>query len=298
MAAQALKGDVPAKWVFEPKLDGIRVIAQKYNGIVSIYTRTMNNKTASFPHLESALSRVPFDFALDGEMVSVAGVAEVEGQSVPVSSFANVSSVFSSSSSRAVAQQRSSKLTFVVFDCLSAKGQDVTKMPDSIRRNMAALVVDLLQTMTPYIMLIPRWRQANGNGLYEEIVRLGGEGLIAKNPVARYWPGKRPANTWLKIKANQTADVVIMGYKPGKGKYEEQIGAVEFGQYKNGRLVPRSRCSGMTDAQRLEFSKNPEAYIGRVMEIKFFGKTGDNSFRHPVYLRLRDDKPAEECIWD
>jgi ATP-dependent DNA ligase len=78
------------------------------------------------------------------------------------------------------------------------------------------------------------------------------------------------------------------------------IGTVDYGQYENGKLVYRGTCSGMTDDMRREFSNNGKDYIGRVMEIKHNGISSDNGFRHPNFLRLRDeaDKAAVDCIWD
>lgn len=72
------------------------------------------------------------------------------------------------------------------------------------------------------------------------------------------------------------------------------IGAVKFGQYKDGVLVPRGRCSGMTMEQREMFTENQEEFIGSVMSVQHMGLTED-SLRHPQFVQLRDDKRPEEC---
>src|SRR3954470_939267 len=318
MLAKRLEGDPKPGWVYEPKLDGVRAVAHKENGVVSVYTRDLVEKTDKVPHLESAFAQIPYDFTLDGELIAVEKVVQVVGEQVPIGNFTIANAILGSGSSRAVTSQTNAKLAFVVFDCLAAHGRDLTGMPDILRRGVAQTVVDALQDVSTDIMLVPRWKEANGNGLFEEIVAAGGEGLMVKNPDAYYKvaaPGakaKRPSNTWYKMKATDTADVVVVcyfcaekkphtthGFKPGEGKYKGQIGALDFGQYKGGKLVARSRCSGMTDAQRRKISDNQEAYLGRVMEVKFFGRTGpERSFRHPNYVRFRDDKKPEECVWE
>lgn len=297
MLALPLKGEPRRGSVFEPKFDGIRIMVSKQADNTSIYTRTHHEQAGKFPHLERAFARVPFDFILDGEVIDVSSTAKIQGQDVPTSSFSGVQSVVGSGTSRAA--RRSNGIIFVVFDCLSAQGKDLTDVPDFLRRGAAELIVDLLRTFTPSIMLSPRWVDCDYQELMAEVVEAGGEGLMIKNRLAAYYPGKRPANTWYKLKAVETADVIIMGYKPGEGKYRGQVGSVEFGQYRGGKLAHRGHCSGMTDAERRDFTRNGDAYIGRVMEVRHFGRVGpDRSFRHPNFIRIRTDKLARECEWD
>jgi hypothetical protein len=55
----------------------------------------------------------------------------------------------------------------------------------------------------------------------------------------------------------------------------------------------------MTDAERRWFSDHQNEAVGRVMEVKFFGRVGpERSFRHPNFVTLRDDKSAKDCEWD
>lgn len=297
MMALPLKGEPRKGSVFEPKYDGIRVMVHKQADVVSIYTRTFHEQRGKFPELEQAFARVPFDFTLDGEVIDVKAVVRVQGQDVPISSFSGIQSIVGSGVSRAA--RRSRGITFVVFDCLSAQGKDLTGVPDFLRRGAAELIVDLLRTFTPNVMVTPRWTSGDYKELMAQVVAAGGEGLMVKNRLAAYRPGKRPQNTWSKLKDVDTADVVIMGYKPGEGKFKGMVGAIEFGQYKGGRLVARSRCSGMTDAERRDFTDNGEAYVGRVMEVKYFGRVGpERSFRHPNFICIREDKLPGECVWD
>lgn len=53
----------------------------------------------------------------------------------------------------------------------------------------------------------------------------------------------------------------------------------------------------MSDDQRLEFGKNGDAYIGKVVEVAGFEVFDSGSMRHPSFVRVRDDKDAKECVW-
>lgn len=296
MLANPLQGEARKGSVFEPKLDGHRVIIHKEGSTLSMYSRTFKDQGGKLPHLEKAFLAIPFDFTLDGEIIDLVKTVTIKGQEVPIASFSGAQSVMGSGAGRAAASVN--KLTFVAFDCLSAQGKNLTDIPDVLRRGALELVVEALRVHTPNVMLIPRWKEFDED-LYDAILEAGGEGVMVKNPLAVYRPGKRPHNTWFKLKGVDTTDVVIVGYKPGQGKYKGMVGAIEFGQYLDGRLVPRSRCSGMTDAQRQHFTDHQSEFVGRVMEIKYFGRVGpEKSFRHPNFVAIRDDKLPEECVWE
>lgn len=68
----------------------------------------------------------------------------------------------------------------------------------------------------------------------------------------------------------------------------------------NGNLVLElGECSGIDEELRAEISKNPEQFIGSVVEVKaqeVIPKTG--RLRHPRFLRFRFDKEMERCVWN
>lgn len=296
--AKALDGTPNKGSVYEPKYDGIRVVVEKTGDQVQVYTRTLKSQAGKLPALEAAARKVDFDFTLDGEVVEITRTVKVQGQDVPVCEFIGALSALGSATDRAASKSKG--LMFIAFDCLSAQGKDLMDLPDVLRRGAGELLVDLLKTLGAPIMLTPRWTDVEPgdvDALMDAVVEAGGEGLMVKNRLSRYYPGKR-SDAWLKMKAVATADVVIMGYKPGENGFTGLVGAVEFGQYKGGVLVARSRCSGMDMAMRQEFTENGNAYIGQVMEIKYFGTVGDGSFRHPNFLRLRPDKAPQDCEWE
>lgn len=134
----------------------------------------------------------------------------------------------------------------------------------------------------------PRWE-------FRRIIHHGGEGIIIKNTSASYCPDKKPANNWIKGKKKITVDVVIMGYRDGTGKNADMFGSIEFGLYINGKLTKcGASSSGLNDSTRALMARDPDSYIGTVMEIEAIQESA-KSFRNAVFLRLRDDKSADEC---
>lgn len=304
MLAKPLEGKPQKGLVLEPKLDGIRLIVHKEAGEVSIYTRTFHEQTGKLPHLEAAFAKIPFDFTLDGEVAAIKAFTDIDGVSVPVVDFSATQSVMGSGAHKAVLNQKANGwLTFIAFDCLVDKGEDITKKPDVSRRQSATRLVEMLEEHTDHIMQAPRWTKWD-DSYFSRIVAGGGEGVMLKDPLGTYHPGKR-SSVWLKIKDIASADVVITGYKAGNNGFTGMVGAVLFGQYKNGKLVQRTAngepcgVSGMDMRMRKEFTDNGDSYIGRVMEIKYFGRVGpEQSFRHPNFVCVRIDKNAEDCEWE
>lgn len=286
-------------WVVEPKYDGYRSIAVGGNGRADLYSRAGNSQKGLVPRVEAALAALPHDVVLDGEVGWVDRFAEFEGQSVPVLSFAGTCEVMKASPDLAQRRDPDGAMRLVVFDILSMDGRDLTGLADRDRRTILAGVVDVLVALGhDAVVLTPRWERWTTD-FQSRLVEVGLEGTIVKNPTARYRTDSRPTNTWVKFKAATTEDVVVMGFEPGKGKFLGLIGAIEFGQFCDGKLVRRGSCSGMTDKERVKFTQSQDALVGQVMEVRSFGMSGRDrkGFRHPQFIRFRDDKKPQECAW-
>jgi hypothetical protein len=105
--------------------------------------------------------------------------------------------------------------------------------------------------------------------LLDQQVALGDEGLIL-----------RQGDKWLKVKTKYTADVRVTGLMAGGGKYVGVLGAFEtdFGNV----------GTGLTDAERARY--NSESMIGALIEVEFMEMTPAGKFRHPRFVRIREDK--------
>lgn len=299
----------------EPKFDGMRLIIQKEGSKVRSWSRTGKPQNGKLPHIEELLRDLPFDFILDGEIARPVKLVELHHEAgfytLPVPDFTQTMEVMGSGVEQAVwKQEMAGGLVFLAFDCLGAMGHTVLKEPYIERRLLLARVWQQISKLSVSLGLseswavyfVPAWVPGSWtHNTLDEFVTAGFEGGVLKDPEARYYPGQR-SPAFIKRKHFQTADVFVTGYKEGAGKFAGVIGAIEFGQYVDGKPLMVGSCSGMDDELRWEISKNRGKYMGRVFTIKYFGmvgKAGNNikGYRHPQFLGFRDDKPRKECIY-
>ena len=75
--------------------------------------------------------------------------------------------------------------------------------------------------------------------------------------------------------------------------------ALQLGAYKDGKLVDVCRvASGLTDADKIDMTENPEDWVGAVIEIECMSlNKKDYPVRHPVFVRRREDKDPADCIF-
>lgn len=117
-------------------------------------------------------------------------------------------------------------------------------------------------------------------------LKLGYEGIMLKN--GHY-------DSWFKLKEINTIDCVIMGYIDGEGKYDSQVGSIRIGVFNNDILEEIGCVSGMDDKTREELS---EKDVGRVVEVSYQNLASQGRLRHPRFKCWRDDKPAEQCLYE
>jgi len=200
------------------------------------------------------------------------------------------------------------KLRWCVFDILYYMGRDLRHLPLAERRKWLIEAVGVLGN--PYVYLVPHITE-DKRGFLRNVLADGGEGVILKDLRA---PRDDKAHlTWVKKKFELFADVIIIGFQPPKqfskkvtGEVSETkfwkqglIGAVEFGQYKDGVIWPCGTMAGMTDKLRQDLTDHQTQYMGRVVEVKANGREHKTmAFQHPRWKRLRDDKRPEDCIYN
>lgn len=268
--------------VMEPKLDGIRLLAI-IDDQVNLYTRSGKCQTGKLPAIEAELASLPAGTVLDGEIV-----AFVETNGKRVQDWGKAQSVMGSAVKRAASL--SDALTYVAFDLLSYDGVDVRSLPLWKRRQALERVVET----SDRVEVIDQIEPTEEN--YDNLVLDGFEGAMVKRLNSRYASGAR-GQGWFKLKATDEVDVVVMGFQAGRDGFSGMIGAIIFGQYRDGKLEERGKCSGMVMKLRQAMTDKPDDYIGTPISVAHMGVMESGKFRHPQFKRLRDDKPADECEW-
>jgi ATP-dependent DNA ligase len=159
---------------------------------VRLQSRELTEITLQFPELDG-LAQLPSGTVLDGELVVFRDgkpcLAEIQRRALL------------QNSSRIQLLSRLTPVSYMVFDLLFLRNRPLGATPLSVRRE--ALVGLYEQFPLPGFLLSEGLRQC-GRELFEQIVRHGLEGMMAKRLDAPYLPGKRSRH-WLKIKPVQTA---------------------------------------------------------------------------------------------
>ena len=283
-------------WLFEPKLDGYRVLAYVHGGEVTLRSRRGLDLTPVFPQIAAELAQQSADMILDGEVLAL----DAAGRP----SFNALQNRAQLKTPREIAAaERDTPTIFYCFDLLHFAGLDLRQAPYSDRRRYLA------QCLLPSPRVQPVHAADDGVDLYAAALAQGFEGVIAKRRDSRYQVGRRSA-AWLKIKPTHSAEFVIGGHTRGKGA-REPLGALLLGYWEKGRLHYAGHVgSGLDEAtlvqlkQRFEpletaqhpFAEDPPLHRATiwlrpetVAEVKFAEWTPDGYLRAPVFLRLRDD---------
>lgn len=194
----------------------------------------------------------------------------------------------------------SKRLHYILIDIRAYKGHNLINEPYWARRAILEHVYyTYISKCDPYgYIVLPPILDGDPNENFKLIVRNGGEGVIFKRTSALYCPGKKPTDNWIKGKKKITHDVVMMGLNAGTGKNADIFGSIQFGHYIDGKLTPCGNCSsGLDDATRQFIYDNADRLIAnkQVFEIEAIQESV-KSFRNAVFIRLRDDKDASECV--
>jgi DNA ligase-1 len=307
-------------WIVEDKYDGIRAQAHVTPGRVSLFSRTLNDVSASYPEVVAALRDIPGSFALDGEIV-----AERDGRVLP----------FRYLQARLQRKDVSAELMaevpvrYVAFDILARNDRFLLDEPLAARR---AVLTETLGGSSAHIELAP-WTplatRAAAESIQEDFAAArerGNEGVMFKRVDAPYAPGRR-GKWWLKLKRElSTLDCVVVGVEWGHGRRSQVLSDYTFAVRSPAGLVPIGKAySGLTDveiaemtawflAHRLPEDEAAHAYstlaLGRneivveptvLVEIAFdiiqrseLHASGF-SLRFPRIVRLRQDKSAGDA---
>jgi ATP-dependent DNA ligase len=166
--------------VYEEKVDGWRMIANKRGSEVTLVSRQGRDHTTRFPELVAAIR------ALDGSVILDGKVAIFDRQLI---------SRFEWLRHQAPPELATPPI-FMVFDCLYARGKNLRSQPFYVRRNFIEDVLDDQDVLLPVRRLAD-----DGLKAWEEVLARGFEGLVAKDPMSPYVGGR--TLKWLQGEAAQ-----------------------------------------------------------------------------------------------
>ncbi|HWX10937.1 MAG TPA: ATP-dependent DNA ligase [Trinickia sp.] len=223
---------------FEWKLDGARVQVHKAGDEVRVFTRNGNDVTASAPEIVDALRSVKVpELILDGEAIALQTAGAPHPFQVTMRRFGRTLDVS--------AMQASLPLSVFFFDCLRHGADVLIEAPLSER-------FDLLSRALPAQFLIPHIVTADtaaAQAFYDDALRRGHEGVMAKSPTAPYEPGRRAAS-WLKIKHVHALDLVVLAAEWGHGRRKGWLSNLHLGardEATGGFVMLGKTFKGMTD---------------------------------------------------
>jgi len=300
-AALAEIGTAAVEW----KYDGARVQIHKDGERVRVFSRRLENVTASLPEMVEAARRIKAESAiLDGEAVAVGS----DGRPM---AFQEILKRFR----RKYHVARLAKeipLRLFLFDLIYLDGESLADRPLKERRALlegvaeADLLADQMLSDNPVEVA----------AAYERALEAGHEGLIIKNPASAYAPGKRGKN-WLKIKpVMETLDLVVIGAKWGEGRRASFLGSYRLAcmDQSSGRLLDVGWvATGLTDEALADLTEMFRELVilekGMEVEIKpavIFevayeeiqkspNYSSGYALRFPRMVRVRDDKSLEEA---
>jgi ATP-dependent DNA ligase len=263
------------EWVFERKLDGIRLLAFKDEQDVRLLSRNRLLRNDSYPAFVSAIASLPVrDIVLDGEAIGVWGKSDVLG--------------------------------YHLFDVLWLDGRPLTPLPLDERHDILTRLPIL-----PPLRLVERLDEL---APWERACREGWEGVIAKRRDSVYEHRRSPHWLKMKCEASQELVVggftdpqgtrvglgaLLVGYFEG----DDLVFAGKVGTGFDAKLLLDLRTRlGALEVADAPFTKGtgmPRLNVHWVrpeivVQVAFMEWTSHDKMRHPRLLGLRTDRLARE----
>lgn len=285
-------------WLFERKLDGVRVIAGSEGGAPQLWSRNRKRADTAYPEVvESLAEQAATRFVIDGEVVAFHGDR---------TSFARLQQRMHLTDAEA-ARRTGVTVQYCVFDLIAFGGVDLTGLPLRTRKALLAECFDLDEPL-----VLGEHRVGDGRELFLQACESGWEGLIAKRADAPYRSGR--GRDWLKLKCVRGQEFVVGGYTDPRGS-RSGFGALLVGYYQQGALRYAGKVGTGYDETTLRNLRgrldgiirdgspfvDPIAEPGAhwvapelVLQVGFSEWTPDGRLRHPRFQGLRDDKRPED----
>lgn len=329
------------KWLAEEKIDGSRQVLCwfKEDSCLDAYSRNtsvsdflpINYGQKLYDTINTAKLMSTPDFIIDGELV-LKNNEIIKDNTIDIvadTQLNMVSAILSADYELSKQFQALNPIKLIAFDILMYDGKDLTNLPLRDRKKYLQLAFDNIKDLIDIELV------ANSNGLstrdfYNQIVSVGGEGLVVKDLDSLYDIKGKRAGEWVKIKRSVTGslleqnygdtfDCFVIGFNEGqKGtKNEGLVGSLNFGIYllnENNEIILDDNgipyihhvatVAGLTDELRQAITSRD--FDGNVqLRPDIYGAVGvidgqdlsDKNLRlaHAKLVHWRTDKSAQQC---
>lgn len=292
--------------IYELKLDGVRVLADKRGGSVTLRYRNGGSCGASYPEIVRAVEALPGErLVLDGEIVTF----DEQGRPSFERILPRIQARRPADVTRVSAE---APVIYLAFDLLVVESADLTSLPLNLRKR---LLTELLRGRG--LVRLLDHIEGRGVELFELCRAQELEGVVAKKKDSPYRFGPRRSHDWVKIKREREDDFVVVGWVEGKGS-RGSLGALCLATYRGAELVYRGRVGSgfdhaLLDQVAAELSTRvtaqsslpapvpEEARSARwvrpelVARVRFAGFTDDGRLRAPVFRCLVPDVAPDRC---
>jgi DNA ligase-1 len=288
----------------EEKYDGVRCQLHRQGDRVELFSRDLKETTSAFPELSGNAESIGHDVLFDGEVL-----AHRDGR---VLRFFELQRRLGRKKVSADLRKEV-PVALVIFDLLWLDGRTLLDEPLETRRRL----LEGLGLQHPF--LLARVEESTGpddlDRIFTETRARGNEGLMVKDPLSPYTPGRRGL-AWLKLKRPlATLDVVVTAVEWGHGKRKGVLSDYTFAvkDAGTGRLLNVGKAyTGLTDAEIAAMTKRfleltiedhghvrlvrPEVVLEVAFDSIQHSKRHKSGFalRFPRIVRIRDDKPVDE----
>ncbi|MET4135001.1 ATP-dependent DNA ligase [Pseudarthrobacter sp. PvP090] len=307
LASPGTAADLPGKdWQFELKWDGVRALVVGDASKVRLISRNGNDMSAAYPELTDRTCWPERDFVADGEIIAVGPSGRPD--------FGLLQGRMKLTRAADVARaQSSTPVRLMLFDLLSEDGTDLRRLP--LRKRRARL--EAFHTRSGCPVELSQLIDGDVRHILESAEELGLEGVMAKRTDGRY-VGQR-SRSWLKLKFERTQEVVVGGWRPGKGVRGQSVGSLLLGIPAGSKLRYVGRVGSGFSARELKelrqqldalprktspFDEVPAADASDahwvsaklVGEVTYGEWTGSGKLRHPVWRGWRLDKSPADVV--
>lgn len=269
---------VKGEFIVTTKLDGGRSVIIKDNGKIKVFTR-QGQPIEDLVEIEEEVKLLPDNMVYDGELL-----------------LRNDKRLKSKDLYRATMKETrkdgiKKNLIFNCFDMLPLEDfqNGICKKPCIDRKFELHEIMEDLKL--EHIIEVPILYIGKDKDVVLELLEKARkndeEGVVVNISNAPYKCTR--SNDLLKVKVMQSADLKIIGFEKGDGKFSNTLGKiiVDYKGYEVG-------CgSGFTDEDREYIWNNQDRLLGRIAEIQYFEETknqnGGISIRFPVFKSIREE---------